>query len=162
MRGERGLGDGVHREGESRLRDFLFGVLVPVSESWQATNSHHDNRIAKAERHTRWGLRNRNIDPEPRTHGIDRRGMAGVTTGLNALRNHCLNLIDGDRTASDLTVADEHAVRQRKTEVRFHGFLLFRKCRWHSARPKSDRRAVADRSNSSSGPTARRIDDRCR
>ena len=148
MRGERGLGDGVHREGGGR---FLFGVLVPVSESWRATDSHHDNRIARAERHTRWGLRNRDIDPEPRMHGVDGGRVRRVATGLDILRDQRSDLIDGKRAAGDVAVADEHAVRQR-----------VRKCRWHSARPMSDRRAVADRSSSSSGPTARRRDDRCR
>jgi len=162
VRGERGLGDGVHREGEGRRGDFLFGVLVPVSESWQATDSHHDNRIARAERHTRWGLRNRDIDPEPRMHGVDGGRVRRVATGLDILRDQRSDLIDGKRAAGDVAVADEHAVRQRETEELFHDFLLFRKCRWHSARPMSDRRAVADRSSSSSGPTARRRDDRCR
>ena len=58
-------------------------------------------------------------------HGVDRRGVTGIATGLDILRDQRSDLIDGKRAASNSAVADEHAVRQRKTKELFHDMISF-------------------------------------
>jgi len=90
---------------------------VPVGEPRQAADTHHDNAVAGVQGDPRRRLGNRYVNPEARPHRVDGGFVAGVATGLYALCDQRLDLLNGNGAAGDVAVADEHAVRQREPEV---------------------------------------------
>jgi hypothetical protein len=111
--------DTVLREGEGRLRDLLRGVLVPIGEARQAPDAHHDDTVTGAQFDARRGRGDRDVEPVPRAHRVDRRSVRRVAAGLDAPPNFRRDLLDSEHPPLDGDITREHAIGESETKIRF-------------------------------------------
>lgn len=114
------LGDRPEREVELRPGDLFVGVLVPALEAREAGDPHHEQAVARVELDRRRLRGDRDLDPEPRRHDVDRRLVAGVEAGLDALRDDPLGLLGRELALRDSAVAGKHRRGDTETEERLH------------------------------------------
>ena len=111
----------VTSESESCARNLIVGVLMSVSQTRQASHTHHDHAVASGHGNARRSLGDLNMDVEARGHSGDSRDMGEIDArGELAILSHSANSINVKDLTGDSAVAGKHAIGDSKSKVSSH------------------------------------------
>lgn len=115
----------VLRELKSRFRNFLGSIFMSVSESWQPTHSHHNDRVPAIQIDSGRRVGNLHMKFEAHAHGVDGRLVRWIATRGHTHRHFRSDLRHSKRATRDGALTDccEHTVRQCEAEERFRGLV---------------------------------------